>query len=270
MSLHAEEGPVAGADRANERGSKVFGEDYFNRGHFLTRPQVWLSLRARETMYAIWCKEAGGLRGRAVLDFGTTPDTSRADSNCFIRWLLRDGAKVSLVSVEDISHLAEVFPGVEVLPRLARAAEHGSPAGVAVDSGQFDWVCSSAVLEHVGSAQNQREHLRECGRVAGGFFLTTPARDHWLEFHTKLPLLHWLPRERHRRVLRWLGHENWSREDWLRLVSADELMSLADAALGNSHDLTLHKVRALGATSNLVLIGRRKFPNRTRKAGSEP
>jgi hypothetical protein len=221
-------------------------------------------------MYATWRREAGGLRGRAVLDFGTTPDISRADSNCFIRWLLRDGAKVSLVSVEDISHLAAVFPGVQVLPRLARTSEHGRPAGVAADSGQFDWVCSSAVLEHVGSARNQSEHLRECGRVAGGFFLTTPAREHWLEFHTKLPLLHWLPREQHRRILRWLGHDDWSREDWLRLVSANELMSLAGAALGTSHDLTLHKVRALGATSNLALIGRRKLPGGTTKPSSEP
>ena len=269
MPLPADEPWVARASRAGARGSKALGDDYFNRGHFLTRPQVWLSLRAREAMYSIWCKAAGGLHGRAVLDFGTTPDISRADSNCFIRWLLRDGAKVSLVSVEDISHLAEVFPGVQVLPRLARSSEHGAPAGIAADSGQFDWVCSSAVLEHVGSAQNQREHLRECGRVADGFFLTTPAREHWLEFHTKLPLLHWLPREQHRRLLRWLGHRDWSREDWLRLVSADELTRLAGAALGSSHDLTLHKVRALGATSNLALIGARKFPCRTPKTNSE-
>jgi hypothetical protein len=270
MPLHAEEPRLGRAHGADLRGSKALGDDYFNRGHFLTRPQVWFSLRARAAMYAIWCKEAGGLRGRTVLDFGTTPDTSRADSNCFIRWLLRDGAKVSLASVEDIAHLAEVFPGVQVLPRLARPSEHGSPSGVAAGSGQFDWVCSSAVLEHVGSAEHQSEHLRECGRIASGFFLTTPAREHWLEFHTKLPLLHWLPRAQHRRVLRWLGQANWSREDWLRLVSADELMSLAGAALGTSHDLTLHKVRALGATSNLALIGRRKLPSRAQGTSSEP
>src|SRR5688500_1331363 len=223
MPLHADDPCVARASRGDARSSKALGDDYFNRGHFLTRPQVWLSLRARAAMYAIWCKEAGGLRVRTVLDFGTTPDMSRADSNCFIRWLLRDGANVSLVSVEDVSHLAEVFPGVQVLPRLARSSEHGSPAGIAADSGQFDWVCSSAVLEHVGSAQNQIEHLRECGRVAAGCFLTTPAREQWLEFQTELPLLHWLPRALQRPVLRWLGQENWSREDWLRLVSADEL-----------------------------------------------
>jgi hypothetical protein len=269
MPLHADETAVTGTGRPGASGSKALGDDYFNRGHFLTRPQVWFSLRARAEMYALWSNAAGGLRGRAVLDFGTTPDVSRADSNCFIRWLLRDGAKVSLVSVEDISHLAAVFPGVQVLPRLARSTEHGPLAGIAAESGQFDWVCSSAVLEHVGSAQHQIEHLEECGRVAAGFFLTTPAREHWLEFHTKLPLLHWLPREQHRRVLRWLGHQNWSREEWLRLVSADELMKLAGTALGTSHDLTLHKVRALGATSNLALIGRRSLSGRTQKADSE-
>jgi hypothetical protein len=228
------------------------GDDYFNRGHWLTRPQVWMSLRKRTAMYALWRKGAGSFRGLEVLDFGSTPDTSRADSNCFIRWLLRDGAEVSLASVEDISHLAQVFPGVRILPQLVRAP--GGGVTVAAETGHFDWVCSSAVLEHVGSEENQIQHLRECSRVARGVFLTTPAREHWLEFHTKLPLIHWLPREQHRRLLRLLGHRDWSREDWLRLVSGKELLELARTALGSSHELALHKIRALGAPSNLVLI----------------
>lgn len=253
MPPHADE---LGAERQRAAPAS-YGDDYFNRGHWLTGPQVWLSLRKRAEMYAIWQRAARGLRGRKVLDFGTTPDISRPDSNCIVRWLLRDGAEVSLVSVEDLSNLAEVFPAARILPPLEPALANAA-SSVAAGALEFDWVCSSAVIEHVGSRARQLAHLRECGRVARDVFLTTPAREHWLEFHTKLPLIHWLPRERHRRLLRLMGHTAWSREEWLRLVSANELLELAETALGSTHELTLHRLRALGAVSNLVLVARRR------------
>jgi len=237
----------------------ALGEDYFNRGHWLTRLQVWLSLRKRAEMYRIWRAVAGAMEGARVLDFGTTPDTSREDSNCVVHWLVRDGAEVSLLSVEDVSHLGAVFPAgqVRVLPRLALATGDSAPP-IPLESGTFDWVCSSAVLEHVGSEERQLEHLKECGRIGRGVFLTTPARDHWLEFHTKLPLLHWLPRQHHRTLLRFFGYGNWAKEEWLRLLSAADLARLARQALGDTHDLVFRRIRALGATSNLVLIARLK------------
>ena len=63
MPLRADETAVTGTGRAGASGSKALGDDYFNRGHFLTRPQVWFSLRARAAMYEIWSRAAGGLRG---------------------------------------------------------------------------------------------------------------------------------------------------------------------------------------------------------------
>lgn len=233
------------------------GADYFYHGHPLTWPQVWLSLKKRAELYEIWRGKAGSFRGLRILDFGTTPDLSRKDSNCIVRWLIRDGAQVSLISVEEIAHLGQAFPGVTILPTLQRRADGTSfmPDSVLAEH-QFDWVCSSAVLEHVGSRENQIAHLRECSRVARGIFLTTPAREHWLEFHTKLPFIHWLPRARHRQILRKLGHEDWSREEWLRLLSEPELSELAQQAFGPNREFSMHHVRALGAVSNLLLLAR--------------
>ena len=84
---------------------------------------------------------------------------------------------------------------------------------------------------HVGGPDHQRAFIAESARVGDGLFLTTPNRWHWLEFHTKLPLLHWLPRAAHRRVLRWLGKSPWDLESHLRLVGSSELHSLALKAL---------------------------------------
>jgi 2-polyprenyl-3-methyl-5-hydroxy-6-metoxy-1,4-benzoquinol methylase len=121
----------------------------------------------------------------------------------------------------------------------------------------FDWVVSSAVIEHVGGRDAQVQFIAECARAGNGLFLTTPNRWHWLEFHTKLPLLHWMPRTAHRSVLRTIGLETWARESHLRLVGYSELSGMAVEALGGQFQIEIKVVWTLGMPSNLVLLARR-------------
>ena len=37
------------------------------------------------------------------------------------------------------------------------------------------------------------------------FIIMTPNRFHPLEFHTKIPIIHWLPKKIHRKILKFLG-----------------------------------------------------------------
>jgi hypothetical protein len=224
------------------------GIDYFNRGHWLSKVQARVSLRARRRMFDLWRARAGELAGDSVLDVGATPDRERLDSNCMLPWFQDAGLHLALYSPEDVSHLEALFPGAGVLPP---APGEGIPAPDA----SFDWVSSSAVIEHVGSAEQQCAFLRECARVARrGVFVTCPNRWHWLEFHTKLPLLHWLPRALHRALLRTLGLSDWARESHLRLVGARELSALATRALAPEWGLEIRSIWTLGMPSNLVLI----------------
>jgi hypothetical protein len=228
------------------------GVDYFNRGHWLTSVQTRVSLRARRRMFDLWRSRAGGLAGLTLLDVGATPDAERLDSNCMLPWFQAAGLRLSLYSPEDVSHLAATLPGVRILP-----SEGGSRIP-AVDS-SYDWVSSSAVLEHVGSAEQQEAFLRDCGRVAKrGLFLTCPNRWHWLEFHTKLPLLHWLPRTWHRALLRCLGLPLWARESHLRLVGRRELEAMAMRALGREWSVEVGSIWTLAMPSNLELIASRQ------------
>jgi hypothetical protein len=150
-----------------------------------------------------------------------------------------------------VSHLETLFPGATVLPPAPGA-------GIPARDASFDWVSSSAVIEHVGSAEQQSAFLRECARVARrGLFVTCPNRWHWLEFHTKLPLLHWLPRAWHRSLLRALGLSAWASEGHLRLVGSRELSALASRALAPEWRLEIRSIWTLGMPSNLVLIARR-------------
>lgn len=48
---------------------------------------------------------------------------------------------------------------------------------------EFDWVCSSGVIEHMSGEKSRFDLVREMARVAGkGVFLATPNRSHPLNF----------------------------------------------------------------------------------------
>ena len=227
------------------------GIDYFGRGSILTGIQERFSLAARRKMYELWLAYAGAVGGSSVLDVGSTPDRERRDSNCMLPWLRASGVRLSLYSPEDISGLAGQFPYATIVP----SAGFGAPLPIADRS--FDWTVSSAVLEHVGGPEAQVAFLADCARTCNGLFLTTPNRWHWLEFHTKLPVLHWLPRPAHRAALRTLGRTTWAQESHLRLVGPAELRELARRALGSVFTFELRQVWSLGMPSNLVLLARR-------------
>ncbi len=228
------------------------GIDYFGRGSVLTSLQERFSLVARRSMYRLWLAYAGDVKGQTVLDVGSTPDRERRDSNCMLPWFQASGVRLSLYSPEDIRGIGDLFPYATILP----SAGFGAPLPVPERS--FDWTVSSAVLEHVGGVEAQVAFIADCARTARGLFLTTPNRWHWLEFHTKLPLLHWLPRPTHRATLRALGRTTWSQESHLRLVGATELTALARQALGDAFTFELRHVWSLGMPSNLVLLARRR------------
>jgi hypothetical protein len=228
------------------------GIDYFNRGHWLTGVQSRVSLRARRRMFDLWRASVVDLAGASVLDVGATPDVERLDSNCMLPWFQEAGLQLTLYSPEDVSHLQAALPGVRI-----HAPQPG--ARIPAPDASHDWVSSSAVIEHVGPLDQQEGFLRECARVAGrGLFVTCPNRWHWLEFHTKLPLLHWLPRTWHRTVLRRIGLGSWARESHLRLLSSWELAAIAGRALAAGWGYEVSSIWTLGMPSNLVLIATRR------------
>jgi hypothetical protein len=206
------------------------------------------SLRMRRRAYDWFSERVGGFEGKVILDHGATPDTLSPDSNCLLRWFLEDGAVVYTTSPEDISHLPELIPGLTVLPWPLDARAIGRPIDLAV---------SSSVVQHVGGGDAQLAYVGELLSYRVPLFLTTPNRRHWLEFHTKLPLLHWLPKDRHRAILRGLGMTFWSQESNLNLLVRAELEALLErASLKRDRPIRTqwYETRFLGAVSNLAVL----------------
>jgi SAM-dependent methyltransferase len=88
--------------------------------------------------------------------------------------------------------------------------------------GAFDIATSNAVLEHVGSAENQGRFVGELMRVGRRVFITVPNRFFPLEHHTGIPFLHWTDSS-FALTCRLLGKEAWARSETLILMSRPRL-----------------------------------------------
>jgi ubiquinone/menaquinone biosynthesis C-methylase UbiE len=179
-----------------------------------------------------------------VLDIGVTGDQLYSVSNYF-EALFPYKANITAAGLDDASHLETLYPGLKFVQANA--------LDLPFDEGEFDLVHSSAVLEHVGSFENQTKMVAECLRVARrAIFLTTPNRWFPVEFHTQLPLLHWLPPATFRGLLRRFGYNFFADERNLNLMSGRQLQRASAGIPGWNREIATAKL--LGWDSNLILI----------------
>jgi SAM-dependent methyltransferase len=216
--------------------------DYFSLGHPLRVLTSRVSARVREELFAFFLEVMQPTAESQVLDVGVTPDESLVESNFFER-LYPYKDRVIATSIEDASFLEGNYPGLRFVMADGMALPFKDAA--------FDIVFCSAVMEHVGSRDRQRIFVQELLRVGKRFFITTPNRQFPMEFHTILPVIHWLPQPVHQKILRGLGMEFWSLTENLNLLTASTFMALFPSA----DEVTLYEHRLLGLPSNLVAYG---------------
>jgi len=180
-----------------------------------------------------------------ILDLGVTPDSSLPESNFFEKFYPYKN-EITAASIEDASFLEEVYPGLSFV-RIRQG-----PLPFADD--EFDILFCSAVIEHVGDRELQRNFVRESLRVSRRFFFTTPNRQFPMEFHTVLPFFHWLPQPLHQSVLRRMGLDFWARTENLNLLTPQAFIDLFPPC----DELHLSNYRLFGLPSNIVVYGKKK------------
>jgi hypothetical protein len=201
----------------------------------------------RRRMYERFIRDARITDSDTILDLGVTSDRSYTSSNYLEAWHPHKH-RITAAGLDDASFLEDEYPGVRFV--------YANGLALPFADRMFDVVHSSAVLEHVGSNSNQTQYIRECARVARrAIFLTTPNRWFPVEFHTLLPVVHWLPK----RAFRWLMlHANrsfFAQEAHLNLLSRRELYALTAPLDG--FRFVVSSVALLGWPSNLLLVGHR-------------
>lgn len=198
---------------------------------------------ARRRMYEHFLRTTAIQPNETLLDVGVTSDQDYEHSNYLEAWYpYKD--KVTAVGLDDAAFLEQRYPGLTYRRADGRSLPFAERS--------FDVVHSSAVLEHVGSLEKQRAFVSELSRVARRtVFLTTPNRWFPIEFHTTLPLVHWLPKPWFRRLLRGTKYAFFSLEENLNLLDRTEILRLC--AHLRSTKVSVRSHRLLGIASNLMV-----------------
>ena len=218
-----------------------------NAQYNVARPDslaIRVTAMMRRRMYERFLSESRLNPAETIIDVGVTSDREYLASNYLEAWYPHKD-KVTVAGLDDASFLEKEFPGLRFVFANGKALPFAERS--------FDVVHSSAVIEHVGSCAEQAKFIGELYRVARRLVcITTPNRWFPVEVHTGVPVIHWLPAERFRSVLRTIGLAFFADEKNLNLLSTSELLKLCHG-LG-IRGARVGRVRLGGWTSNLMLF----------------
>ena len=82
--------------------------------------------------------------------------------------------------------------------------------------------------------------------------ITTPNRFFPIDFHTKIPFIHFLPKKIHRKLLVLMNNHFFSKEENLNLLSINDLRKYLKKS--NIRDFEIFEYKIFFMTSNLILI----------------
>lgn len=115
---------------------------------------------------------------------------------------------------------------------------------------EFDVAWSNAVIEHVGNYERQLHFLKEIKRTCKHGYITTPNRWFPVEVHTRIPLLHYLPKKYFDKILLFFGVD-WATEDYVYLLSYRKIKKLLHEAEISNY--TIHRNKLLFFTLDFVI-----------------
>lgn len=202
----------------------------------------------REKIHNIFLKKTNYNNKKSLLDVGTSADKN--ESHNVILQKTKNNKNIYCLSNQklDIAFLNKY-------PQIKKSIV-GDGRNIKLKSHIFDIVYSSATLEHVGNFKDQIKFIKECLRVSKNFvFITTPNRYYPIDFHTKIPLIHWLPKKIHRKVLNMVGLKFYAKEENLNLLSISDIKKILYKLEINNYQII--KKKFLFFTSNIILVIRK-------------
>ncbi|MDR2708920.1 MAG: class I SAM-dependent methyltransferase [Elusimicrobiota bacterium] len=199
---------------------------------------------ARLKIYKMLSKTINLNKLESIVDIGATADKLKNSSNFFEK-LYPFPERITALSNQEASWLEKEYKGLKFV--------YGTALDMPFSDNSFDLVFSSAVIEHVGSINNQSKFIAECCRVSKKYvFITTPNRHYPIELHTALPLIHWLPKKIHRKILKIIGKDFFAIEENLNLLTKKEIRNLCKQ--NGIEKLKILTINFLGFPSNLLLV----------------
>tara|TARA_Y100000389_G_scaffold199921_1_gene239304 strand:- start:1735 stop:2421 length:687 start_codon:yes stop_codon:yes gene_type:complete len=183
-----------------------------------------------------------------ILDIGTTADNSES-SNLIVKSLKNFE---SYKSISDQKIISNFFS-----KKLQKSITQEFSLNE-LEIYRSDVVISNATIEHVGNHQKQLKMLENIIKLTKKIFIVvTPNRKHPIEFHSKIPFIHWLPKKIHRKILSIIGLSYLSKEENMNLIETSQLVDLMKNF--NNIKYEIKYVKFLMIKSNIILIGEKKL-----------
>lgn len=201
-------------------------------------------LNAREKFFNHFKNLTEYNNDQSLLDIGTTPSLD-SEQNVILE-KTKNNKNITCLSDQDCNILEKKYPNINKFII-------GNGINTNLKDMSFDIVHSNATLEHVGSYDNQIAFVKEAWRLSKNYvFIQTPNRFYPIDFHTNLPLIHWLPKKIHRKILKFIGLNFYSTEENLNLLSESNLIDICKELEIKNFKIIKH--RLLFMTSNLILV----------------
>jgi hypothetical protein len=172
-----------------------------------------LAAHARDRIYADFIRLCQPQPEETILDVGVSDVVG--DAANFLERRYPYPNHLTAVGLGTAEGFKKTFPDIVYQQIVANAP-------LPFSDKSFDIATSNAVLEHVGSLENQQRFVAELGRVARRVFITVPHRFFPVEHHTMIPILHWTDAG-FSIACRILGKQDWSRPENLILMSRQKL-----------------------------------------------
>jgi len=218
-------------------------QTYWFKIPLLDKFLVKILLRLRNFFFTVFEDNIVYTKDTKVLDIGTTGVITDQD-NIFVK-KFKYKKNLTCLSDQNLDNLKYIYPEITFVQSDGR--------NTGLNDNSFDVVHSNATIEHVGTSEDQINFLKECVRVSKKYvFLQTPNKFFPIEFHTKIPLLHFLPDFIFRNILKVIGMKYYSDIKNLNLLSQKDLLKFLKIL--NINDYKIIKCKLLFFTSNLILI----------------
>ena len=203
-------------------------------------------IKKRQEMCDIINEELSDYIIQDALDIGSTNDLENKSSNYLIR---------NLKNIKMYKSISDQVISNNFFSKCLTKSITEDFSYDEIHSMKSDVVISNATIEHVGGFEQQKKMIENMLLLTKKYFIiTTPNRYHPLDFHTKLPILHWFPKKIHRKLLKLLKLEFFSKEENLNLLSKKDLITLLEIVGVNN--FKIFDVSLLGFKSNLIVIGK--------------
>jgi SAM-dependent methyltransferase len=159
-----------------------------------------------------------------ILDVGYT-DKEYSPIDNFLEKHYPYKNKITALGIEKPIEFAVKYPEVKVI------LYDGSIFPFEDNSFEIGW--ANAVIEHVGNYDKQVLFIKELSRTCKKIYFTTPNRYFPIEVHTRIPLLHFLPKTTFDQFLKLIG-KKWATGSYMNLLSKKKLKKiLSDAGIKN-------------------------------------